>query len=188
MDVINRDGTSGYEFVLANGMSPEDVVLVHREALRVLRSAIDTAHLDAYSDDVWSREVRHSYERVLSLAQEAVADGSRSRRGDPGMGIDIDVRDDAQFELLLDLAPYTIHAEAWRGDQQVYSASDTGTSLWISVTPEQRAELLSRLDSLGIPPTALTPWVSEANSRFRRLRQWAATELERVMSASRGRA
>lgn len=153
-DVINRGGTSGHELVLANGMSPQDVVLVHREALHVLRSVIDSAHLDAYSDDAWPGEVRLSYDGVISLAQRAVADGSRSRRDDPGMGIDIDVADDAQFELLLDLAPYTIHAEAWHGDQQVYSASDTGTSLWISVTPEQKTELLSRLDTLRVPPAA----------------------------------
>lgn len=139
-------------------MSPEEVALVHREALQVLRPVIDSAHLDAYSDDAWPGEVRHSYERVLALAQTAVVEGSRSRRDDPGMGIDISVCDDAQFAMLWDLAPYTIHAEAWHGGRQVYSAGDTGTSLWISVTPEQRSELLSRLGALGIPHTALTPW------------------------------
>ncbi|MGW7364361.1 hypothetical protein ACWGI8_13255 [Streptomyces sp. NPDC054841] len=153
--MINQDGGSTRELVLVDGLSPADVVLVHREVLRVLRSCIDTAHLDAYSDDAWPPAVMHSYERALSLAREAVADGTRSRRADPGMGIDIDVRDDAQFELLLDLAPHTISAEGWRGDRLVFSASDSGTSLWIAVTQEQEAELLSRLDALGIPPTAL---------------------------------
>ncbi|CAM5413515.1 hypothetical protein SSPIM334S_07929 [Streptomyces spiroverticillatus] len=71
------------------------------------------------------------------------------------MGIDIDVRDDAQFELLLDLVPHTINAEGWRGDQLVFSASDSGTSLWMVVTQGQEAELLSRLEAQGIRPTAL---------------------------------
>ncbi|WP_062641134.1 hypothetical protein [Streptomyces maremycinicus] len=143
------------ELVLVDGLSPVDVALVHREALRVLRSGIEVAHLDAYCDDAWPPAVVHLYERALSLARQAVADGSRSRRADPGMGIDIDVRDDAQFELLSDLAPHTINAEGWRGDRLVFSASDSGTTLWIAVTQEQEAELLSRLDTLGIPPTAL---------------------------------
>ncbi|GAA4834871.1 hypothetical protein [Kitasatospora terrestris] len=154
MRVINQDGGSDHELVLADGMSPADVVLVHREALRVLRSGIDTAHVDAYSDDPWPPAVVHSYERVLSLAREAAAHGTRPRRADPGMGIDIDVRDDAQFELLLDLAPHAINAEGRRGDRLVFGAGDSGTSLWIAVTREQEVELLSRLDALGIPPTA----------------------------------
>ncbi|MGX4692360.1 hypothetical protein [Streptomyces sp. JNUCC 63] len=145
----------GRELVLVDGLSPADVVLVHREALRVLRSGIDAAHLDAYSDDAWPPAVLHSYERALSLARKAVADGTRSRRCDPGMGIDIDVRDDGQFEVLSDLAPYTVNAEGRRGDRLVFSASDSGTSLWIAVTQEQEEELLSRLNGLGIPSTAL---------------------------------
>lgn len=156
MRVINQDGGPYLELVLVDGLSPADVVLAHREALRVLRSDIDTAHLDAYSDDAWPPAVLHSYERALSLAREAVAEGTRSRRADPGMGIDIDVRDDAQFELLLNLAPYTINAEGRRGDRLVFSASDSGTSLRIAVTQDQAAELLSRLDALGIPPTVLS--------------------------------
>uniref|UniRef100_A0AB33K7L1 Uncharacterized protein n=1 Tax=Kitasatospora sp. CMC57 TaxID=3231513 RepID=A0AB33K7L1_9ACTN len=65
----------------------------------------------------------------MSLAREAVEDGTRPRHAAPGMGIDIDVRDDARFELLLDLAPHTIQAEGWRGGRLVFSASDSGTSL-----------------------------------------------------------
>ncbi|MFP8907409.1 hypothetical protein ACLIYN_24460 [Streptomyces atacamensis] len=113
--MISQDDGSGRELVLVDGLSPADVVLVHREALRVLRSAIDVAHLDAYSDGPWPPAVLESYESALSLTQEEVADGTRSQRADPGMGIDIDIRDDAQFDLLLDLAPFTISAEGWRG-------------------------------------------------------------------------
>lgn len=122
----------------------------------MLRSGIDAAHIDAYSDDAWPHEVLHSYERALLLAREEIVRGSRSKRADPGMGIDIDVRDDGQFEVLSDLVPYTIHAEGWRDGRLVFSASDSGTALWIEVTQEQEAELLSRLGLLGIPSGALT--------------------------------
>ncbi|MER5307566.1 hypothetical protein ABT034_07230 [Streptomyces sp. NPDC002773] len=153
--MINHHGGSARELVLVGELSPADLEFLHREALRVLRSGIDAANLDAYSDDDWPPAVLRSHEHALSLAREAVADGARSRRADPGMGIDIDVRDDAQFELLLDLVPHTINAEGWRGDQLVFSASDSGTSLWMVVTQGQEAELLSRLEAQGIPPTAL---------------------------------
>lgn len=41
------------EFKLVNGLDPADVVLAHREALRVLRPVIEAAHLDAYGDDAF---------------------------------------------------------------------------------------------------------------------------------------
>jgi hypothetical protein len=154
--MIDQNGRARRGLVLAGGPSPSGVALIHREALRVLRPTMDSAHLDAYSDDPWPPAVLPSYSGVLSLAREAVAAGTRSRRADPGMGIDIDVRDDAQFRLLLDLAPYTIHAEGRREDRTVFRADDTGTALWIAVTPEEEAELLSRLAAQGIPATALT--------------------------------
>ncbi|MEV4440216.1 hypothetical protein AB0K09_14540 [Streptomyces sp. NPDC049577] len=128
---------------------------VHREALRVRRPDIDAALVDAYSDDEWPPSVLRSYERALALAAQEAANGTRSRRADPGMGIDIDVRDDEQFEVLSDLAPYTIGAEGRREGRLVFSAGDSGTSLWISVTREQEAELRSRLEARGVPPTAL---------------------------------
>ena len=71
------------------------------------------------------------------------------------MGIDIDVRDDGQFKVLSDLVPYTINAEGWRDSRLVFAASDSGTALWIEVTQEQEAELLTRLGLLGVPSGVL---------------------------------
>ncbi|MFG3363213.1 hypothetical protein [Streptomyces griseofuscus] len=122
----------------------------------MLRSSVDAAHIDAYSDDDWPAEVLPSYEHALSLARQEVVSGTRSRRADPGMGIDLDVRDDGQFKVLSDLAPYTIHAEGWAEGRLVFSASDSGTALWIEVTQEQEAALVSRLGQLGISSRVLT--------------------------------
>ncbi|WP_326586143.1 hypothetical protein [Streptomyces sp. NBC_01294] len=140
---------------LRDGLEAADVVRVHREAdVRV--ASIETAYVDAYSDIAWPREVAPAYEQVLSMASNEVAEGVRSAKGDPGMGIDIDVRDDTQFDVLLAMAPYTIHAEAWRQGREIFSASDTGTALWIAVTSEQEVQLMSRLDALGVPQAAFT--------------------------------
>lgn len=155
--MTSQRGVPRNEFVMADGLSPADVRRVHREALRVLRSDIDSADLDAYSDEPWPPAVLNSYERALSLAREQVADGTRSRRGDLGMGIDIDVRDDEQFGVLLDLVPYTINADGRHGDCSIFGAGDTGTSLCIAVTREQETALLSRLAALGVPSPVLAP-------------------------------
>lgn len=153
--ISNGDGPR-HELFLRGGLDAADVVSAHRAALRVLRESIETAHLDAYSDDAWPQEVVPAYERALLMAENAVADGVRSAKDDPGMGIDVDVRDDVQFDVLLTLAPYTIHAEAWRQGLPVFSADDTGTALWIAVTSQQEVRLMSQLEALRITPTAFT--------------------------------
>lgn len=142
------------EYVLVGRLNPADLGVVCREALRVLRPTMDAAHLDAYSDDAFPPAVLHSYHHALLLARKEVADGIRSRRADPGMGIDINIRDDGQFAVLSDLAPHTIHAECSQNGRLIFSVSDSGTSLYISVTKDQEAEFFSRLDALGIPSSA----------------------------------
>ncbi|MEU1365091.1 hypothetical protein ABZ454_03040 [Streptomyces sp. NPDC005803] len=156
------------DLFLRDGLEAADVVRVHREALRVLRDSIETAHVDAYSDIAWPPEVAPAYEQVLSMAANEVAEGVRPAKADPGMGIDVDVRDDTQFDVFLALAPYTIHAEAWRQGREIFSASDTGTVLWIAVTSEQEVRLMSRLDALGVPQTAFTTQPRRRRSLFAR--------------------
>ncbi|WP_326592556.1 hypothetical protein [Streptomyces brevispora] len=151
--ISNGDG-SRRELFIRSGLGAADVVHAHREALLVLRDSIETAHVDAYSDEAWPEEVVPAYERALLMADGALADGLRSAKNDPGMGIDVDVHDDAQFDVLLALAPYTIHAEAWRQGQQLFSANDTGTALWISVTSQHETRLMSRLGALRVTGTA----------------------------------
>ncbi|MFD8911489.1 hypothetical protein [Streptomyces sp. NPDC059575] len=154
--MINKDDGPRRVLLLGDSLESAELARAHHEALLVLRSNIETAHIDAYSDVAWPQEVVSHYERALSIGQDAVARGARSVKGDPGMGIDVDVRDDAQFEVLLALAPYTIHAEGWRQGRQIFSAGDTGTALWVAVTQQQEAELMSGLGAYGIPPTAFT--------------------------------
>lgn len=103
--ISNGDGARR-ELFLRSGLGAADVVHVHREALLVLRDSIETAHVDAYSDEVWPQEVVPACERALLMAESALADGLRSATSDPGMGIDVDVHDDAQFDVLLALVPY----------------------------------------------------------------------------------
>jgi hypothetical protein len=99
------------------------------------------------------------------------------------MGIDVDVRDDEQFAVLLALAPFTIGAEAWARGRLVLSAGDTGTSLCIAVTARQEADLMARLDALGVPPAALT---SRPRRRRPLVARLAAGVVARLRTARRG--
>ncbi|MEU2183800.1 hypothetical protein [Streptomyces thermolilacinus] len=152
------------EFVIADGTRPEDAAQVCREALWVLRPVLQTVYLDAYSDGPWPPEVVGSRDLAVALGEATAPDRFR---GDPRMGIGIDVRDDVQFGVLLELAPHTIGAEGYRGDRQVFSAADTGT-LWFALTEEQHGLLLARLAELGIPAAVLA-------APPRRRRRWWPT-------------
>ncbi|MFJ4880902.1 hypothetical protein ACIP93_37635 [Streptomyces sp. NPDC088745] len=152
--MISNDDGARRELFLQSGLDAADVVHAHREALLVLRDSIETAHVDAYSDEAWPKEVVPAYELVLSMAEGALVDGCRSTKSDPGMGIEVDVQDDAQFDVMLALAPYSIHAEAWRQERPLFSANDTGTALWIAVSAQEETRLMSRLDVLRIPGMA----------------------------------
>ncbi|MFI6861577.1 hypothetical protein ACIBKZ_17015 [Streptomyces sp. NPDC050421] len=152
--MISHGDGARLELFLRSGLDTADVVHAHREALLVLRDSIETAHLDAYSDEAWPQEAVPAYERALLMTEGASADGLRCTKSDPGMGIDIDVRDDAQFDILLALAPYTIQAEAWWQGQPLFSAADTGTALWIAVTSQQETQLRSRLGALKVTQSA----------------------------------
>ena len=131
------------DFFLNSGLSAEEVAHAHREALRVVRADIGTASLDACSDEPWPPEVLPLYEQALRM----------SGKGDP-VGIEVDVQDDAQFEVMVGLAPYSIGVECWgRGAEagaEVYGASDTGTGLCVALTPPQEEELTARLAALGV--------------------------------------
>ncbi|MGA5701730.1 hypothetical protein [Peterkaempfera bronchialis] len=103
--------------------------------------------MDAYSDLPWPAEVLPFYEQALRIGAGREAHGFDH---DPRMGIDVDVQDDAQFDLLVALAPYSINVEAWSRGVAVYSASDTGTGLCVELTAPQEAELVAQLSAHGM--------------------------------------
>ncbi|MBE1604777.1 hypothetical protein [Actinopolymorpha pittospori] len=149
-------------FVLDDTADRPTVIAAHREALHVLRSTLRRAWVDAISDDPWPEDTQKPVQRLIDLAR--VRD---SCQDDPSqsvgyVGIEVDVSDDDQFELLVALSPFTINAEGYtEADELVYSASDTGTGLWMLLTPAQYEELVERLTrqrcQLEMRRPALTP-------------------------------
>jgi hypothetical protein len=59
------------------------------------------------------------------------------------MGIDLNLIEPEHFEALVTLAPYTIHAEAWAGEEWVWSVDDCGDNLAAALAPEELAAVAS---------------------------------------------
>jgi hypothetical protein len=71
------------------------------------------------------------------------------RRKSTGMGIELDVSRDEEFELLIRLAPFSIHSEAWADEHEVFSSSDSGDHAWFALTPVEATEAAARLAEAG---------------------------------------
>ncbi|MFI6155032.1 hypothetical protein ACIBCA_20325 [Kitasatospora sp. NPDC051170] len=153
--MITDDGLPERELVLQDGLDLANISRAHRAALEVLRYNLDTVRLDALSDRPWPDTVVPAHRRALALGRAQAGEAGR-HRGDPASGISIDTRDDAQFALLLALAPHTIGAEGWRAERLIFSACDSGTSLWLAVTAHQHERLQGRLRAYCLPETAFS--------------------------------
>ncbi|MFJ9697337.1 hypothetical protein [Kitasatospora sp. NPDC101183] len=153
--MITDDGLPERELVLRDGLDPANVARAHRAALEVLRYNLDTVRIDALSDRPWPETVAAAHRRALALGR-AQARAAGRFRGDPATGIGIDPKDDGQFALLQALAPHTIGAEGWRAERLIFSACDSGSSLWLAVTVRQHELLETRLRAYCLPETAFS--------------------------------
>ncbi|GAA2760039.1 hypothetical protein GCM10009872_54000 [Actinopolymorpha rutila] len=136
-------------FVLDDDADEATVIAAHQEGLRVVRGVLRRVWIDAISDRPWPQQAQDPLRALLDLA-------ALRHTGDTG--IEVDVGDDDQFDLVVALSPFTISAEGWaESDEQIYSASDTGTSLWMALTPREHSELRERLLTRGADPNAVIP-------------------------------
>ena len=128
---------------------PQEVMsAVLAAVVGVQRPNITTAWMDAITDGEWGEEQRADLEALLAVEQRLIA--ARKRRKATGSGIDLDLSRDDEFGLLVRLAPYSIHSEAWADSHEVFSSSDTGDHAWFALTPAEAAEVASRLEAAGL--------------------------------------
>jgi hypothetical protein len=113
-----------------------------RRTLTVLKPVITQAWVDAFSDRPWPSEVEPALELVIKLSE------TQGKSARTHLGIDLDLTRPEHFEALIALAPYTIHAEAWAGDEWVWSVNDCGDNL---------AAALSESESQAVESSALRP-------------------------------
>ena len=111
-----------------------------------LRRDIDMAWMDAITDGEWKSEQRRDVDALLAVEQRLLAG---KRRKPTGTGIDLDLARDDEFGLLVRLAPYSIHSEAWADGDEVFSSSDTGDHAWFALTPDDASAAAARLAEAG---------------------------------------
>ncbi|MGN6637252.1 MAG: hypothetical protein ACTHJ6_17565, partial [Oryzihumus sp.] len=57
---------------------------------------------------------------------------------EPGISVELDPRDDRDFDLAVAVAPYKISGTGLDGlDRMIYDGNDTGTSAWFALTEEE---------------------------------------------------
>lgn len=129
-------------------LQPQEVMCaVIAAALRGMRCDIDMAWIDAITDGEWTTEQRADVAALLAVEQRLPSSGER--RKPTGTGIDLDLSRDDEFGLLVRLAPYSIHSEAWIGGDEVFSSSDTGDHAWFALTPKEASDVAARLADAG---------------------------------------
>jgi hypothetical protein len=121
-DLFNRDG-----------LPDEAVGRAHRILLCAVRPALDLIYIDAISDCPWPADVSGELNALRALGIEQ----RETDRDAPQVRIRLEPRSDKQFSIALALARYSIGVEGYSLGRQIFSASDTGTSVWADLSPDQ---------------------------------------------------
>jgi hypothetical protein len=144
-------------------LSRDDAVAVCTATLDLLRSEIDRAFVDAYSD------YRDQLPSPVEQAQTALrALGAKQRRRDPGMGIKVRADDVEEWMLLREYAAWSIHVDLWsHSGRDLGTLHDCAHSIVLRLTTEQRVSLDAALAGIGTfvpltdrPRRRLWPWRS----------------------------
>jgi hypothetical protein len=130
--------------------NPEESARACHAVMDVVLPKVKTAWIDAYSDEVHlPDEARQAQEALFRM-------GQARPEGDPGVGIDLDVRIPAHVELLRTFAPWSINVELYDASMRwLATMTDTGYSVCFNVTEEDALRIKTLLGNL--PITTLEP-------------------------------
>jgi hypothetical protein len=148
---IAESGAVDVEYVTTRGISLATLEIVTTAVLRILRPKAGRAYLDGVSDNPWPKRHEGRVARLHELAASRPARGS-----DPRMGIELDFRDDEQFEIFVDLAPHALHSEIWAKvenpsrEWQLFATDDSGTQAYFTLNDEEHRGVAAHLASLGV--------------------------------------
>jgi hypothetical protein len=147
-------------YSVAHGAPRREAVTVHREALYVLRPALDLAMLDAAPPGRWPPALAAKANELADLAEtQRTATRAWWRRKPARVReVSLDPAVDAHFSVLMNLVPYARLAMGTSGTEGVlYWAADNGTDLRCHLTESEHIALQDRLRSAGLDPAIVVP-------------------------------
>ena len=133
-------------YLMRDGLARADAAVLFRSGLRVLRPWLRSVSVSPISDDPWPQHLRGQADRLLAMARDQQPVGIIDLAG----GVGIDVRDDAEFALLMVTCCYSTSVRGYTDFRVcVFEGGDTGTSLWLALTTAEHASLRTALSSGG---------------------------------------
>ncbi|WP_157181042.1 hypothetical protein [Actinopolymorpha alba] len=114
--------------------------------------------MDGVSDRPWPAQATGPLQALIRLANLEKAGRHEAADSVLYMDVEVDPRNGEQFELVVALSPFTTGAEGLDNSEKlIYSASDTGSGLWMALTPSEHSELREKLLARGVSPDAVIP-------------------------------
>ena len=142
--------------------APADAVAAaYRGALTAMRSRLADFCLDLISDQSWPADVQWAVE-ALTPRRPPRTSILPWVKYEPSITIDLDLRNDEDFQLAVALAPYTIDGTGIADDNRIiYSGNDTGTSAYFELTEEEHQTTVQFMTGAGVNPDWLISFPSE---------------------------
>ncbi len=162
---MNREG--GRYFIDQDILDRGDAAVVCSVVLDVLGPDVTAAQIDAYTDggSEMPEEIRVVQEDLRRI-------GVGQRRGDPCMGIELDLHNPVHARLLQLFAPWSINVDLYGpAELDIATFHDCGMSVHFRASPEQAAHVAVRLTALGI--TVISEADINERRRQRRRTRWA---------------
>ena len=136
-----------YALERPDALHPRDGRLVSDVVLEVLRDVVDEVWIDAYSDyeDELGPQERRAQEDLRAVGT------ARSGRGDPFMGIELDLDDPVHRALAAAYAAWSINTDL-RSDDHVRDVGcfhDSSLSITLRLTDDEAAVIRDRVGHLG---------------------------------------
>jgi hypothetical protein len=143
-----RPAAAGYS--VAGEAPPEAVAAAYRGALDSVRSKLAGFRLELVSDEAWPPDVQWAVEALgprrppWNSITPWVGQGRT-------ITIDLDLREDGDFQLAVALAPYTSRCQGFADDNRIiYSGQGNATGAYFELTEEERESAVQYMTEEGV--------------------------------------
>jgi hypothetical protein len=144
-------------YSVAGEAPPEAVAAAYRGALSSLRSKLTSFRLDLVSYEAWPADVQWAVEALSPRrpSRSSILPWAKYQRS---VTIDLDLREDGDFQLAVALAPYTTHCQGLAEDNRIiYSGNDIDMSAYFELTEDERESTVQYMTEEGVGPDWLIP-------------------------------